>query len=163
MKTLTFAGFAMAGALALFAQGAMAADEDDPLFEAGRAKFGICKSCHAIVPGTRSLGRGPSLWGVVGRKAGTAPGFADYSEAMKKSTVVWSPETIEKYIANPKGFIPDNAMPYNGLANPKDRQAIVKYIAVMAAKPAPSLVEEGLTMKKATPEQLKPLGPIPVK
>ncbi len=116
---------------ALFAQGAVAADEDDPLFVKGRSLFGRCRACHAFKPDTRSLSRGPNLWGVVGRKAGTAPGYTEYSQPMLNAKVVWTAETIEKYLADPKGFVPGNLMNFIGVPKPDERANVVAYLATL--------------------------------
>ena len=51
---------------------------------------------------------GPSLAGLFGRKAGTAEGFNQYSDAMMNSEVVWDEETLSKFLADPQKFIPGN-------------------------------------------------------
>ena len=138
----------LAAAFALTAQGAVAADEDDPLFVKGRSIFGRCRACHAFKPDTRSLSRGPNLWGVVGRKAGTAAGYADYSPAMLKANVVWTFETIDKYLADPKGFIPGNLMNFIGVPKPEERKALVTYLVKIANQAPPTTQTTGLKLQR---------------
>ena len=77
---------------------------------------------------------GPSLHGIFMRKAGELVDFR-YSPAMKRSGVSWTPETIERYIADPQAMIPANHMPYAGMANANDRADLVAYL-VKATKQA---------------------------
>jgi cytochrome c len=85
----------------------------------------VCSACHTVEPGKNRLG--PSLAGIVGRKAGTVPGF-EYSEANKTSSVVWDEAQLDKYLADPKGFMPGNKMVYAGLKNDADRKAVIDYL-----------------------------------
>jgi cytochrome c len=93
---------------------------------AGEKIFNQCKACHSVKAGENRVG--PSLHGVIGRKAGAAEGFK-YSDAMKTSGVIWTPENIDKYLADPKGFIPGNKMAFAGLKKPEDRQNVLAYLA----------------------------------
>jgi cytochrome c2 len=70
---------------------------------------------------------GPSLFGVIGRKSGTVPGFA-YSKAMKTANITWNDQTIGKYIADPKNAVPGNKMAYVGVKKEAERQEIVAYL-----------------------------------
>src|ERR1700742_5078493 len=90
----------------LLATGAASAADGDPA--AGKRVFNQCMACHSVAEGKNGLG--PSLHGVIGRKAGTAAGFKNYSPAMQKADVVWTEENINKYLADPKGFLPGNRM-----------------------------------------------------
>jgi len=91
----------------------------------GQTAFLVCKTCHSLEPGKNGVG--PSLHGVFGRKAGTEPGF-NYSPAMANSNVVWTEDTLSKYLADPKGFIPGNKMPFPGLADAQKRQDVISYL-----------------------------------
>lgn len=93
---------------------------------AGEALFGRCKICHAIEPGQPNP-VGPNLHGIFGRKAGTWDAY-DYSTAMKQSGVVWSDDTLAKYLKAPSAFIPDNKMAFPGLKNPKDIADLLAYL-----------------------------------
>jgi cytochrome c2 len=91
----------------------------------GKRVFNKCKACHSLVAGKKKIG--PSLHGVFGQKAGTAKGFK-FSSAMKKSGIVWSPETLSKYVASPRKFIPGNKMPFPGLKNQTQRDDLMAYL-----------------------------------
>jgi cytochrome c len=91
----------------------------------GEAKFGDCAACHKLEAGVNEVG--PSLHGIFNRKAGEIAEFR-YSPAMKRSGIVWTPETLDKYIADPQGFVPANRMPYAGMTNTDDRADLIAYL-----------------------------------
>lgn len=86
-----------------------------------------CTSCHSLKPGEPSRA-GPNLADVLGRKAGTVPGFA-YSPAMKASGVVWDRATLDRFLASPNEVVPGNRMSFAGVSQPAKRAAIVEYLA----------------------------------
>jgi cytochrome c len=108
----------------VFAVGSVAAAEGDPA--AGKKVFAQCSACHTVVKGKHGLG--PSLYGVVGRKAGTAEGFKNYSPAMQKADIVWTEENLAKYLKDPKGFIPGNRMIFQGLKKDEDIANVIAFI-----------------------------------
>ena len=67
---------------------------------------------------------------LIGRKAGTVPGFS-YSDAMKKSGIVWDTKILDAYLESPQKVVPGNRMPYAGLKNPTDRTDLVAYLATL--------------------------------
>ena len=82
-----------------------------------------CGACHSIAEN----GAGPRHSGLIGRKAGTQPGF-DYSRALKKSRIVWNGQTLEKWIANPNTLVPGNKMVVQLASDPRDRADIIEYL-----------------------------------
>ncbi len=84
-----------------------------------------CVVCHA----PDGAGVGPSLVGIMGRKAGSAPGFA-YSAALKGSGIVWSPATLDPWIAGPQAAVPGAAMPF-ALDDPKARADVIAYLGTL--------------------------------
>jgi cytochrome c len=95
--------------------------------EHGKTIFIACAACHAMDHANRV---GPGLGGIIGRKAGTVPGFP-YSDAMRKSDVVWDAKILDKYVESPQQVVPGNRMPYAGLKNPTDRTDLVAYLATL--------------------------------
>jgi cytochrome c len=85
-----------------------------------------CGDCHSPVPGKDK--KGPTLTGVVGRKAGSVPSFAGYSDAMKSSGLVWTADKVEAYIAAPKKLVPGGKMKYDGLADAAARADVLAFI-----------------------------------
>ena len=70
---------------------------------------------------------GPSLHGIFARKAGELADFR-YSPAMKRSGITWTPETLDKFIADPQACRAGNRMPYAGMANAADRADLIAYL-----------------------------------
>ena len=91
----------------------------------GEARFKECAACHRLDAGVNEVG--PSLHGLFSRKAGELGDFR-YSPAMKRSGVGWTPETLDKYLADPQGFIPANRMPYAGMSNASDRADLIAFL-----------------------------------
>jgi cytochrome c len=90
---------------------------------AGRSAFQRrCTGCHAL----DHEKAGPRLAGVLGRKAGTVPGFP-YSDAVKKSAVVWNEAVLDKWLTDPETVIPDTDMAFR-LDNPVERAAIIAFL-----------------------------------
>jgi cytochrome c len=94
----------------------------------GKGLFQECAACHSTKPGEVMLG--PSLAGTYGRKAGTVEGFR-YTNALKKSGVVWDEATLDAYIADPQVAIPGGRMPYSGMAKPEDRKNLIAYLRTL--------------------------------
>jgi cytochrome c len=91
----------------------------------GEARFQECAACHKLQAGINEVG--PSLHGIFSRKAGELADFR-YSPAMKRSGIGWTPETLDKYIADPQAFVPANRMPYAGMSNAGDRADLIAYL-----------------------------------
>lgn len=86
---------------------------------------GECGDCHSPKEGKAK--KGPPLFGVIGRKAGTVADF-NYSEAMKQSGITWSPDKIDLYITRPKKMVPGGKMKYDGLDDANARADVIAYI-----------------------------------
>jgi len=82
-----------------------------------------CTSCHSI----EYPGAGPAHKGLFGRKAGSSPGF-NYSNALKDSKVVWSADTLDKWLAGPEAFIPGQRM-FVSVPDAVERADIIAYLA----------------------------------
>jgi cytochrome c2 len=94
--------------------------------KAGAQVFKRCAICHTDTNGGPNK-IGPNLWGVVGRKAGTAPGF-NYSAAMKNSGITWTDEKLEAYLMHPQQVVPGDKMPFAGLSSHKQADDVVAYL-----------------------------------
>lgn len=93
--------------------------------ENGAKLFAQCKICHAVEPGKNGLG--PSLHGVVGRKAAALAGF-NYSPAMKASGLTWSDAELNDYLRAPMKAVPGTKMAFAGIANDKNRADVIAYL-----------------------------------
>lgn len=87
--------------------------------------FAACRACHSVLPGGKS-GLGPNLKGVVGRPAGSLPGF-NYSPALKGSKLTWDEKTLDEYLAGPTKKVPGSRMPIS-TPDPAKRAAIIAYL-----------------------------------
>ena len=96
---------------------------------AGEKVFAQCKACHENEKGVNKVG--PTLKGVVGRKAASVPDYK-YSAAMTKKGeegVVWDEATLTAYLPNPKAFVPGTKMAFGGLKKPDDVANVIAYLA----------------------------------
>lgn len=85
-----------------------------------------CTDCHSVSPkGTNK--KGPSLYRVVGRRAGSVSAFA-YSAQMRGSGIIWTPEQLASYLANPKAVVPAGIMKFKGLSKAQDRANVIAYL-----------------------------------
>ena len=120
MRRTVIAGLLLAGS----ATGALAADP-----AAGEKIFkSQCGICHAVVAGENRIG--PTLFGVVGRRAGSVPGF-NYTADHKKLGIAWDAATLDKYLANPRAMVPDTSMIYPGLKNDAERADLIAYLETL--------------------------------
>lgn len=116
------------------------AEEDEPIDiasiiaagdpEAGEGVFQTCRRCHMIGEGAENR-VGPVLNDVIGRQAGTYPGF-DYSDAMVQAGedgLVWNGETLRSFLQDPQSYVEGTRMPFTGLPSETDRRNVVAYIA----------------------------------
>ncbi len=96
---------------------------------AGQAVFkSQCGICHSVEPGRNMIG--PSLAGVVGRKAGQEPGF-HYSAANKASGETWDAATLDRYLTNPQAVVPHTLMTYAGLKDADKRANVIAYLETL--------------------------------
>jgi cytochrome c len=82
-----------------------------------------CGSCHVL----NGVGQGPSLVGVVGRKAASIPGF-NYSDAMKASGLTWTPANLDRFVSGPTKLVPGTAMRAI-VPDPTERRDLIAYLA----------------------------------
>lgn len=93
---------------------------------AGRQVFARCRICHRVAVDAPN-GVGPNLHGVFGRKAGSLGGY-DYSPAMQRSGVVWTDQTLARFLRDPKTFIPGNRMGFPGLDDTGEIENLLAYL-----------------------------------
>ena len=93
---------------------------------AGEKTFAVCKACHQVGEGAKNA-VGPALNGIVGRPAGTYPGYA-YSDANKGSGVTWDAATLKDYLKNPRAKIPGTKMIFPGLPKDEDIDNVIAYL-----------------------------------
>lgn len=89
--------------------------------------FAMCTSCHSVQPGKNGIG--PTLAGIVGSKAGDVPGYA-FSDALKKSGVVWTEANLDKWLQGPPKMVPGTKM-VMAVPNAEARKAVVDYLKTL--------------------------------
>jgi cytochrome c len=93
----------------------------------GEKVFGKCASCHKL-DGTE--GTGPHLNGVVDRPKGSVAAYTDYSGAILELTAeAWTPENLNGFLEDPRGYMPGTGMGFSGLPKAEDRANLIAYLA----------------------------------
>ena len=110
--------------VAMLLLGAGSAAAGDPA--AGERVFRRCLPCHAV--GEQAQHKvGPILNGLIGRPAGSYPGYS-YTDANKSSKLVWDEATLANYLKNPKAAIPGTKMVFAGLPRPNEIEDVIAYL-----------------------------------
>jgi len=92
----------------------------------GATVFKPCASCHQIGPHARG-GFGPQLNALFGRRAGSTTDFT-YSEAMKRSGIVWDEHTLAAFLRDPEKAVPGTKMRFWGIHDERDMAALLAYL-----------------------------------
>ena len=100
--------------------------------DAGRAVFHKCAVCHSPREGQNRIG--PSLYQVVGRKAGTEPGF-QYSPGVRALGWNWTPDHLNRWLSGPRALVPGTKMTFPGLPDPADRSNVIAYLETLHDAP----------------------------
>lgn len=121
--------------------------------QSGLKAYQVCAACHSLEPG-RNL-TGPSLANLFGRKAGTLPDFPRYSEALKRSDIVWNEQTLDGWLRNPAKFISGNDMVFPGIQSETVRRDLIAFLKSADSNPAARPTGPRLPdLKKAAPENV---------
>lgn len=102
----------------------------DPL--RGKDLFVQCSGCHQLQENSST---GPKHCGLIGRPAGSVPGF-DYSEAMKTSELTWDEKTLDEFLTMPYAYVTGTKMGFAGIGNATDRADVIAYLRQVGADPA---------------------------
>jgi cytochrome c len=103
----------------------------------GAQVFLKCFACHSVDPAETAKLQGPNLYGIVGRRAASVPGFS-YSPAltaMGEAGLVWTEQQLDRFLADPEGMVPGNQMGFFGLPDARDRADLIAYLKNAADPP----------------------------
>jgi cytochrome c len=92
----------------------------------GQLLYMVCKACHDVEAGLPHK-VGPNLHGMFGQRAGAAQGFK-YTDALAKSGITWTPETMDAWLKQPGALVPGNGMAFAGIANDADRASLIAWL-----------------------------------
>lgn len=121
----------LASALALAGLGSAHAAAGAPDALRGEQVYARCLACHALAYDRV----GPRHCGLLGRRAGSVPGFA-YSQAMRDSHLTWDQQTLDRFLAHPLQTVPGTAMTYDGVADAQERADLIAYLRRANDSPA---------------------------
>ena len=96
--------------------------------ENGKRRFTQCRSCHTLVEGGPNL-VGPNLYGVFGQHVGSKPNYT-YSQAVQDADFVWDGPHLDRWLADPRGFLPGTKMTFPGIKEDADRRDVIAYVMV---------------------------------
>lgn len=155
MTARSIVGIGLAAVLAVAAPDARS--QSAPIGDAARGEtlFRACGSCHRVGKSARNA-VGPHLNGVFGRKAGTVDGFK-YSEGLLRAGadgLVWSAETLDAYLENPKNLVSRTRMNFRGMAVREDRADVIAYLRRFSDRP--SDIPESAPTMAATDHEVDP-------
>jgi cytochrome c len=119
------AAMALASALAVAPGVARAADA-----VRGEQLYARCAACHALA----SDRVGPRHCGLLGRRAGSVPGFS-YTDAMKNSKLIWDDKTLDRFLAKPMAVVPGTSMTYDGVPDSQDRADLIAWLRKAGSGP----------------------------
>ena len=104
--------------------------------EKGQAAAKQCASCHTFEKGGPNR-VGPNLWNVIGSPRGEGRGGFNFSAAMKAKGGTWTYDELNKFLANPRGYIPGTNMSFAGLSRDQQRADVIAYLRSLADTPQP--------------------------
>jgi len=97
---------------------------------AGKQVYASCVGCHS----PERDRTGPRHCGLIGRMAGSVPGF-EYSVAMRKSRIIWTAELLNQFLEAPMAFLPGTNMAIAGIKDPGKRRDLIAYLEDMSSSP----------------------------
>ena len=95
-----------------------------------------CQVCHTLEKGGPNR-VGPNLWGIVGDERGKDRGGFNFSAAMKAKGGKWTYEELNKFLTNPREYIPGTAMTFAGLSRDEQRADVIAYLRTLSDNPVP--------------------------
>lgn len=151
LKSHTCAGFAILMALTR----PLLADEITEAARKGAPAYRICAACHSLQPGVHLSG--PSLADLWGKKAGTAAGYGRYTDALRKSDIVWDEDTLNAWLADPQAMVPGTTMMFRGVEKDETRTNLIEFLRqALAEGGSEKVVRDGLIPQNMAEGQIPP-------
>jgi cytochrome c len=128
----------------------------------GAAAYQLCAACHSLQPGVHLSG--PSLANLWGKRAATISDFGRYTDALKKTEIVWDENTLYAWVADPQAMVPGTTMTFRGVENDETRTNLIAFLR-LALSPGggAKVVKDGLLSASIAQGQVPPdlssLGP----
>jgi len=104
--------------------------------EKGQATAKQCQACHTFEKGGPNR-VGPNLWNIVGDERGKGRGGFNFSAAMKAKGGKWTFDELNKFLTNPRGYIPGTAMTFAGLSREQQRADVIDFLHTLSDSPMP--------------------------
>jgi cytochrome c len=95
-----------------------------------------CEACHTLTKGGPNR-VGPNLWNIVGNHRGEGRGGFSFSSAMKAKGGKWTYAELDKFLTDPRGYIPGTAMTFAGIKNDQQRADVIDYLHTLSDSPMP--------------------------
>jgi cytochrome c len=138
----------------LFLAATAMAQEPGEAVRKGAQAYRICAACHSLQPGVQLSG--PSLAGRWGKEAGTIGDFGRYTEALKKSGIVWEENSLDGWIADPQAMLPGTTMTFRGVPDEETRKNLIAFLReALSPGGAARVVRSGLISESMA------TGPLP--
>lgn len=118
-----------------------------------------CELCHNLGKGQGSK-IGPDLYGVVGRKVASEPGF-NYSAALKAKASTWTFDALNVWLTNPRADVPGTLMTFAGIDNEKQRADVIAYLNSNSDNPLPLPKAAAQAQPNPTSARKEPVRPDP--
>ena len=149
-----------AALLSLMAGEARAQDQNEMLKKGAQA-YRICAACHSLQPDVHLSG--PSLADRWGKEAGTIGDFGRYTEALKKSGIIWEESSLDGWIAQPQAMIPGTTMTFRGVQDAEVRKNLIAFLReALSTGGAERMVKSGLIAENMAtgpmPEDVSSVG-----
>jgi cytochrome c len=94
----------------------------------GKTLYEVCAPCHKLEPASSELG--PTLIGIMGRRAGTRDDFR-YSRSLLGVRIVWDEAALDAFLADPQAFIAGTRMPFGGIPDRTERANLISYLGTL--------------------------------
>jgi cytochrome c len=158
LKSVTCLAIVLVAALA----GTAAAQDTAETEKKGAAAYRLCAACHSLQPGVHLSG--PSLADLWGKRAASVPDFGRYTDALKKSEIVWDENSLYGWVADPQGMVPGTTMTFRGVENAETRTQIITFLRrALAPGGSAKVVQDGLISGSLAqgqiPEDVSSVGP----